>query len=402
MSRFVFGLFSVALICSSLLGPAPTYAQPASAAVVQVSADAEVAAALYGASATQAAIERQYDARLRAQRDEIEALRLQVALGADEAGAEITGLRAELARRERAFVEALAARDRVYAQEIAVFRDAVEDIASTPEGLRALALFNDGDELGAIAILDDLRAARDAAREVRINIESAVEARRIGVLALEARINGKLITADLIARYDEITRLDPGVHWDWVELGRLYRDAGDLTNWERTAQRAAETATDDRDQSVALNELGDVQVAQGDLTAALASYGDSLAIAERLAASDPGNAGWQRDLSVSYEKLGDVQVAQGDLTAALASYGESLAIAERLAASDPGNAGWQRDVWVSLWRIRRFPGSDVSWADIVARMEAMETSGTLLPTDMQYLQVARAQAAAEAGSSKIE
>ena len=31
----------------------------------------------------------------------------------------------------------------------------------------------------------------------------------------------------------------------------------------------------------------------------------------------PGNADWQRDLSVSYNKVGDVQVAQGNLPAAL-------------------------------------------------------------------------------------
>ena len=46
----------------------------------------------------------------------------------------------------------------------------------------------------------------------------------------------------------------------------------------------------------------------------------SLAIAERLARADPGNAGWQRDLSVSHNKIGDVLVEQGDLTAALESY----------------------------------------------------------------------------------
>ena len=56
-----------------------------------------------------------------------------------------------------------------------------------------------------------------------------------------------------------------------------------------------------------------MQVAQGDLAGALKSYRDSLAIIERLAQSDPGNAGWQRDLSVSYIKVGDVQTAQGDL-----------------------------------------------------------------------------------------
>ena len=54
-------------------------------------------------------------------------------------------------------------------------------------------------------------------------------------------------------------------------------------------------------------------VAQGNLPEALKSYQAGLAIADRLAKADPGNAGWQRDLSVSYDKIGDVQVAQGNL-----------------------------------------------------------------------------------------
>jgi hypothetical protein len=76
--------------------------------------------------------------------------------------------------------------------------------------------------------------------------------------------------------------------------------------------------------------------------AALKSYSDSLAIAERLAKSDPGNAGWQRDLSVSYGKVGDVQMAQGDLKAALKSYSDSLAIAERLATPPTTSPGLDR------------------------------------------------------------
>jgi hypothetical protein len=55
----------------------------------------------------------------------------------------------------------------------------------------------------------------------------------------------------------------------------------------------------------------------------------SLAIAERLAKADPHNAGWQRDLSVSCNRVGVVQVAQGNLTAALHSFRDSLAIADR-------------------------------------------------------------------------
>ena len=64
----------------------------------------------------------------------------------------------------------------------------------------------------------------------------------------------------------------------------------------------------------------------------------------RLAAADPGNAGWQRDLSVSYRSIGDLLTAQGNLSEALKSYRDSLAITEKLAAADPSNASWALDL----------------------------------------------------------
>ena len=87
------------------------------------------------------------------------------------------------------------------------------------------------------------------------------------------------------------------------------------------------------------------------LTGALKSHRDSLAIAERLAAADPGNAEWQRDLSISLNKIGDVQSARGNLDAALKAYEDSRAIAEKLAAKDPSNSEWQRDLSVSFTKI---------------------------------------------------
>ena len=44
-------------------------------------------------------------------------------------------------------------------------------------------------------------------------------------------------------------------------------------------------------------------------------------------------------------------MAQGDLSGALEAYEAMHEILERLAGSDPGNAGWQRDLWVSYWRV---------------------------------------------------
>ena len=92
-------------------------------------------------------------------------------------------------------------------------------------------------------------------------------------------------------------------------------------------------------------------VAQGDPKAALKSYSDSLAIRERLAKSDPGNAQWQYDLGISNERVGDVQMAQGDLGAALKSYEARHEIISRLVKADPGNMGWQRDLSVSYANI---------------------------------------------------
>ena len=305
---------------------------------------AEMVTALYAASFTGAAAERTTDATLQAQRNEIEALRTQVQSGEVQHQAELTAA-------EEKYVAELAARDRAYAQEIVVFRKAVEDIAAMPDGVAALARFNAGDEPGALTVLDQLRAARDAARKKRVDLESAAECRRIATLALEARTKGKLTTAHVIARYEEVTRLDPSIHWDWVELGRLYQALGNLPGALRAAQGAVKTASDEREQSVANNAIGDVLVAQGQLEAAAQAYRDGLGIRKQLVASDASNTEWQRDLSISYNKLGDVAVAQGQLEAAAQAYRDGLGIAKQLVARDASNTQWQRDLSVSYERV---------------------------------------------------
>lgn len=313
----------------------PTLAQVGSA-VVRVDARSEVAAALYAASATQAAAERAADARLRAQAAEIERLKREGRASRDL-----------IAALQEQYVRDLAARDRAYAQEIAVFRNAVEDIAKSPEGAAALARFNAGDWPGARTIMQQIVSARARARAVAVAIQDAADKRTFAALSLEARARGQEATAAVIALYEDVTRLDPGVHWDWVELGRLYQDKGDLPNARRAAQRAAETAANGRDRAVALNELG------------------------------------------------DVLVAQGDLAGARARFQESLDIAKRLADADKSSASLQRDVWVSMSRLQRFPDSGVTWAKIAAVMEDMERRGVLLPTDQRFLAQARANATKE-------
>ena len=115
------------------------------------------------------------------------------------------------------------------------------------------------------------------------------------------------------------------------------------TVWRNLIPATCRLAT--RDLWLSFNKVGDVQSCPvATSRARWKSYNDGLAIRDRLARSDPSNAGWQRDLSVAFNEVGNVQSAQGDLAGALKSYNDGFAIADRLAKSDPSNAGWQRDL----------------------------------------------------------
>jgi tetratricopeptide (TPR) repeat protein len=123
------------------------------------------------------------------------------------------------------------------------------------------------------------------------------------------------------------------------EALKSYRDS--LAIFERLAASDRSTTGWQSDLSVSYNKVGDVLVAQGKLGEALKSYRDSLATLERLAASDRSNNNLQHDLSVLYSRVGDVLVAQGKLEEALKVHRDSFAIAERLAAADRSNRQWQ-------------------------------------------------------------
>ena len=73
------------------------------------------------------------------------------------------------------------------------------------------------------------------------------------------------------------------------------------------------------------------------------SYRASLAIRERLAKSNPGNADWQLNLSDSYVGLGLVYFAQKDNAKAREAIESGRAIMARLVALSPDRAGL-RDV----------------------------------------------------------
>jgi hypothetical protein len=76
------------------------------------------------------------------------------------------------------------------------------------------------------------------------------------------------------------------------------------------------------------------------------SFRDGLAIADRLAKADPGNAGWQHDLSVSYAKLADVYRKSEQAAKAREALAAGRVIIARLVTQFPDHTLWKQDlVW---------------------------------------------------------
>ena len=196
-------------------------------------------------------------------------------------------LQTQLTEAQERYVTQLAELDRTYEYEIAVFRDSVQDMASTPEGEAALRQYNAGERVQALAVLDQLNDALDRALQVGANIKMAARRRQTATLALDAREKGDIDTNSVIARFEKVTELDPDVHRDWIELARLYRDAGRLARARSAAERAALIARSDYELATALDDLGDVLVDQGDLEDALSRYQESFEKLRLLAEADP-------------------------------------------------------------------------------------------------------------------
>ena len=97
--------------------------------------------------------------------------------------------------------------------------------------------------------------------------------------------------------------------------------------------------------SVAYDKVGNVQVAQGDLPGRrMKSYRDGLAIRDRLAKADPGNAGGSAICRCPIAKIGDVLRRMGASAEALSALRQGQAMMVRMTRLSPDNTTWKNDL----------------------------------------------------------
>ena len=96
--------------------------------------------------------------------------------------------------------------------------------------------------------------------------------------------------------------------------------------------------------SISFDRIGDVLLAKGKATDALAAYRRGLEIAEATADAEPARTGWQRDLAVSYHKVGSLETLGGNDSEARDLLERGRAIIARLDRIAAHQAQWRSDL----------------------------------------------------------
>jgi tetratricopeptide (TPR) repeat protein len=216
----------------------------------------------------------------------------------------------------------------------------------------------------ALALLQQKDAAEQRAQaqaETEQQLKGVVE-RRVIILTETAQIQRAARDyPSAKATLSEIVRLDPKNGWALVELGDIETICGltaDALAAFEQALAVDRVNGDDRHIALALERIGDVVLAQGDVKGAVRNYGEALEIVRRLAEADPSHAERARDVAISLSKLASVADARGDAGEALKKCREARQIFAGLAEKSPGWKTLQRDIAFIDARIAELEGEE--------------------------------------------
>ena len=119
----------------------------------------------------------------------------------------------------------------------------------------------------------------------------------------------------------------------------------------RSIEQYGETQYAFDDLSFSLERVGDVELAEGNRSAALKLYEESLSIAEHLVEQHGEHPNSLRGLGVALIKIGDVQLVQGNNAAAMKLFGKGLETRRRVLEAFGESPLYLRDVSVALQRL---------------------------------------------------
>ena len=99
-----------------------------------------------------------------------------------------------------------------------------------------------------------------------------------------------------------------------------------------------------RDVSLCLSKIGELKMAEENLTEAKSALEEHFKIAQEIASSDPSHCEHQRDLAGAHGRLQQLAMASSNLPEAVKHAKAAHAILEKLVGIDSSNIGWVQDL----------------------------------------------------------
>ncbi len=185
---------------------------------------------------------------------------------------------------------------------------------------RAVALIADGQIAQGLSILRETALAADRG--------AAERWLQLGALAYHHD------TEQAIAAYEKAALLDPSQLWTYINIGRLYVSREDYTSARVAIDKAIICAADDViPRSVALEELANLQINEGDLSGAKKSIDESYHLFRLSGGMDVYDR-TQRKLNISdtYYRLSRLALSQYDAITAHFTYARRVGILLQIAS----------------------------------------------------------------------
>jgi tetratricopeptide (TPR) repeat protein len=262
----------------------------------------------------------------------------------------------------------------------------------------ALALAQEG----AKASPDD-PAWRQALSVAHCRIGSMLFRQKSLPAAIESYQACRAIAETLASTNPDNSEMQQDLAWAHSDIAWARREQGDLVGALASYQAALDVAERQRDDSSWWVQIGMlhgsmswVQEAQGNPAGALASIQTAVDFVERIAKTDPSNAGWQSVLAAVHDRKGSLLQTQGDAPGALASYQSARAVRERLINIDPANPFYQktlgdthRTIGIALSRQGDHAGALLSFQQALAvdqRLLASDTTNANWHADLAFTQ----------------
>jgi len=248
--------------------------------------------------------------------------------------------------------------DPVFKAALDAFRSSISALTEAPSPAErdALSRYAAGDKRA----LDDLglilnaeaaatEAALVAEARLKASMQTGKKLRGYAAMVLDERNRGEKTTPQAIEAWQQAAKFDALDAWTWIELTRLFLDAGRAADARAASENAVRCATgDERLMGIALTEAGAVLMKADDLAEAQRRFDDSVRAFKRRVDANPDDMQAQRDLRVSQSRLGEVLVRQDKRAEARLIFEALLPQVEQVASANPRNVVALSDLSVVL------------------------------------------------------